>query len=473
MAKLKYSLVYIAILASSVGGTAYGQDDVLGELPGSKGDTVCCISVDVPTLERARELSALGIGSGNVGTTAIPFSDSLFVQLKDRAFDVVLTCFELVDQAILGKGIWRTHLGLRSRTEPARPVLARFKEEVLGKEPDWRIVFLNKDLTAITTEQYGDAVTISKHAQYVGIYRQDVDSRQKPVGKWDVFHRSGQRRGGVDVSVVYDVAPSWILLSDAGNWAQFNQLHELEVLFYEKGGELLKKIQVREEDVFLLEAHADFSSDGQYLALQVLGNAQRQDGSRPINEVMVFSSEGKEIWRFVPDEQLNIHSCISIAENASYVISSFQGRDHASNRFSKSVTYLLNKQGGVIRKISDFSPSRVKFSSSRKYAVLFDPGEGIRLLELPSGRTVFHYDSNAPLRDFDLTESGELIGVLGHRRILVLDFAGKMLWNLYLPRLGPASVNHRISLSEDGKEMSLTEGNEFHVYRRVQFELRD
>jgi len=470
--KLRHSLVFIGILVSSVAGTGHGQDDVFGELPGSKGDTICCISVDVPTLERAKELYALGVGSGNVGTTAVPFSDSLFVQLKDRAFDMVLTCFELVDQAILGKGIWRTHLGLRSRTEPARPVLARFKEEVLGKEPDWRIVFLDKDLTAITTEQYG-AVTISKHAQYVGIYRQDVDSRQKPVGKWGVFHRSGQRRGGVDVSVVYDVAPSWILLSDAGNWAQFNQLHELEVLFYEKGGELLKKISVREEDAFLLQTHADFSSDGQYLALQVMANAERQDGSRPINEVMVFSSEGKEIWRFVPDEQLNNHSCISIAENASYVISSFSESDHASKRFPTSVTYLLNKQGRVIRKMNDFSPSRVKFSPSRKYAVLFDPGEGIRLLQLPSGKTVFHYDSNTPLRDFDLAEHGELVGVLGHGHVLLLDFDGKTLWRLYLPRLGPASANHIVSLSEDGKEMSLTVGNEFHVYRRVKFDLKD
>ena len=462
MVKLKDSLVYIGILASSVTGTAYGQNDVLGELPGSKGDTVCCISVDVSTAERAR---LLGFASWSRPWTYIaPFSEETLAALKDRGLEPEVTCLELVEKAILDESVWKMHLGSKSKRRAARPVLAL--KRIPSGEPDQRILFLDSDLAAtVALPDYGDSKVISSHGEYVGIFKPSEDFRRNPSGKWEIFDRSGKKWGELKIPALYEgFRTVSIEISDSGKCVKVEFLDTLRVSVYDKEAKLLNTVKPCEIDPvlssidpILLSAVIDFSDDGRYLLLQVSAPGKR-------NQVILYGPKGKEIWRFTPEMKLAHVSRAWISQDGSYVISHFDAR-----KYSDMVTYLLDRKGSVIRRFDYFSPTKVKFSASGNHVAFRDPSLGAVVLRLPSGESVFNNRSGSATIDFDFAEDDQLVAILEIGSVVLKNFEGRTLWRMNLPRLGAASVSHIISLSEDGKEMSLTVGNDFHVYRRVQF----
>lgn len=473
MTAFKRYVVYVAILASSIAVTAYGQSNTTEKVPTKVNRQLpeegpYCVSIDVPSVEKAEELRSLGIKCKEPGTIVLWISERLLNELKERGFNTRIMDLELVKEVSLGEDIWDIYLGPKGKASAARPLLVKSRKEVVGEESVSKILFLNSNGIPVTEKPYNDIVTVSRHAERVGFFWPSENFKEKRSGRWEFFSGSGQKTGELSIPVIWEGDMTWIELSDVGNFARVVMSDKLWLSFYGKGAELMKRVMARDENLFEISVDVDLSEDGRYLVLQVVRHRPKPNDLAGGNVVILYKSDGSEVWRFTLGEQLDRSSSVSTSRDGSYVISSLKKSNKEGIGPPMSLTYLLDKRGGVIRTIRDFPTIRAKFSRSGKYVALFNKS-GIMLLETPGGDILFDYRTKSPLRDFDLAEDGRLVGAVEHESVVLLDFDGKRLWHRRFPDV-TSTPFPKISLSEDGQEFSLATGNKFYVYRRVQFE---
>ncbi|TET44763.1 hypothetical protein E3J62_09495 [candidate division TA06 bacterium] len=426
-----------------------------------------CVSVYVPSSEKARELCSLGIKCKGPGSLVVWISEQLLSKLESRGYDLRLTSFGIVEKATLDEGIWDVYMGRKTETEAARPVLGRFrKESSTGKKLVAETWFFDRALAVSAVQPDLAGAIVSKHSEYVGLFRPGKDRGKGPRGRWEVFDKSGQKTGEIEVPALWEGFSSWMIVSDVGNSVGVEELDDLWLSFHARDGKLIRRLKAREDDESLISTNLDISEDGEYLLLQVARHRTEESDPIAMNEVVAYNLEGDELWRFMPEDQLTQPSCVSVSRDGSYTVSSFREPDARAQGRDKRVTYLLDSRGGMIRRMEGFSPTQVKFSLTQEHVVLLHPREGVVLLSLPSGEEMFRYDTNAALRDFDLAEQGRVVGLIEHGSVVLLDFNGRKLWQAQFADIKPTEFA-KISLSADGKEFSLAAGGRLHVYRQV------
>ncbi|MFQ5906921.1 MAG: hypothetical protein ACE5JA_10185 [bacterium] len=459
MRRTRFCSVYFVALTLGLSANLFVRADALGE-PRDSGDDVgdeeCCISVRADTPEEGEALGVLRIGSGRPGNYIVPFRAKLLTDLKDKGFEPEVECFRLEERVVL-EGVWKIVLGSKGNTGAARPALGMFR-----REGSSAILFLDHNLASRATVLSSSGAIPSPHGEYAAIFEPAEDFKSNPSGRWNFYDRSGQKLWSIGVPILYEDLPGpGFSISASGRFAMYEFWPRLKVHFYDKGGQPVGTHALSEGGGDYGAVRGSYSDNGRHLAVHLLAHGGG-------NEVVFYDAQGDRMWRFVPDIRVTGSRCIATSPDGSYVILSHWGAQP-----TEQFTYVLDRTGSVIRRVEGFGATRVKFSSSGEYAGLFNQGEGVVILRLQSGETVFQYKPPArSQRDFDFAADAGLVAFIDVLSVTIVDFRGNRLWRIMdLPRLkgveGAAPASYKVSLSENGEELTFTVAGEFYAYRHI------
>jgi hypothetical protein len=227
-----------------------------------------------------------------------------------------------------------------------------------------------------------------------------------------------------------------------------------------------------------------FSDDGEYALF--IANESCPDTLEEGVRVLLFSWDGKELWRFTSDENFNTGGGISKLGN--YVIVSSLASPSSSYPPDRKSTYLLSKNGDLIKRYENVLGSLICFSSDEEYVLFNSPYEGAFLIDLPSGGVLLRYGRLAGFHlakslAIDIAEDAKIFGFIacypgterlvmekeGNIEIMLMGFEGLKVWSDIFPSpdyrlLSPVNLR----LSDDGKQMVIQIGTKIMIYQQVE-----
>lgn len=457
------ALVSIVLwLCVSNGGAQCGTEPY-SQSPDIEQELICCINVEVLTLEQAETLRSLGIRSRGTGSMVRPFSEALWAKLERGGHEPRMTCFRRAEHAQLETGTEYIYLSEKTETTAGRPMVAKLRQTAPAQVSERKVLFLGGELAVNRARSYSDELKVSKNAHFVSSLAPRAVGDTSSWGKWEVFDCFGNKSGELPVHLVYDESPNEIVLSDLGNWIEIVE-YGRQVGFYDTTGRLLRRVVI--SDIGPASCSADFSADGRYVALAFRFRyySKRPTGLAEQTCVTLHSSDGTRIWKFTPPPQLPRIGKPWVSQDGTYVVVSI--RDRKDGLDSRKLTFILDSDGTVVAKMDDFSATKVKFSSSLEYVMLRNPSE-LRVVRTRTGEVIFRHRIHTSIMSFDLAEKARLVGFTTGRSVVLLDFEGRQLWRINA-RGDDWAPRPSISLSDDGNEMSLGLGSRFFVYRSAQ-----
>jgi len=324
----------------------------------------------------------------------------------------------------------------------------------LGNRDNERVAFFDDNLKTVAESTYTDKKA-SKHGAFFCSY--SVITAHGDTGRWKFYDRRGQKHGQLDVPILYDDATG-IILSDAGT---FLELQPRAYYSDDSAGVILHKLEGGSYRTVMIRKsgqleRAELSADGQFVALLA---STPEDRYR--FDMFIYNSDGQQVGRFIPQErQYSFTPRLSISDDCSFAVVTYGSRNDTA-------TYLLRRNATVIARIPNSSPTRVKFSSSGRYACIIAPSNRMRLVETSTGRILFDYHRVQVIQECDIAERGGIVGLVGRERIVVLDFNGNEIWSALVALRTPQGLL-KISVSDDGREIVSITGTLLSVFERVQ-----
>jgi hypothetical protein len=152
-----------------------------------------------------------------------------------------------------------------------------------------------------------------------------------------------------------------------------------------------------------------------------------------------------------------------------YVIISSLAWPSSSYPPDKKSTYLLSKNGELIKRYENVLGSLICFSSNEKYALFHSPYDPAFLIDLPSGEVLFKYGRKGGFHQansLDIAEDAKIFGLASSSAVSLIGFDGSKVWSHTFPSEGGRVSSLR--LSDDGKQMVIAIGSKVMIHQEVE-----
>ena len=356
---------------------------------------------------------------------------------------------------------------------------------ILGVK-DENISIYDSNFTLIN-KMHLERLSFSKNLRYIGglkFVKIPQDVTENGAYKFQLFDYTGRKLWELDRVLYYDSSPIRYSISNNGLAIELDNSSGIFTLYDQKGNEIKKiKLYTGEGDTEGQNIGGEFSEDGEYLLI-----VARDDYGHVFGEgkgVLLFTCDGKELWRFNLEENVGGGA---ISKLGNYVIVSALFWPSSTYPPDKKSTYLLSKNGALIKRYENVLGSLICFSSTEKYALFNSPYEGAFLIDLPSGGVLLKYGRLAGFHlvkslDIDIAEDAKVFGFIacypgterlvmekeGNIEVMLIGFESLKFWSDVFPSpdyrsLSPVSLR----LSDDGKQMVIQIGTKIMIYQQVE-----
>ncbi len=236
--------------------------------------------------------------------------------------------------------------------------------------------------------------------------------------------------------------------------------------FYDSKGDKVRGVELLYAGVERGITGGFFSKDGNYLVVRV------HDPDKEIfstgTGAMLFNNLGVELWRFKTEG--NNACAVYISPKGKYIIVSSVNLGYDEQGIYRSLertTYLLNREGHLIREYSNLLSSIADFSSSENYAIVFDAtGKGKRayLLDTKTGDRLFKFSlmgTRWHVNNVRIAEAGKLIGIAYDNKVELIQFNGVKAWSQEV------SNPEDLWLSDDGSKIAVRSKNKILRFEKM------
>jgi hypothetical protein len=279
--------------------------------------------------------------------------------------------------------------------------------------------------------------------------------------KFVLLDRDGGEIWGKEYSIGYESGGAAYYVSDKGVVVEYSGK---TLTFYDSKGNKVKGVELLNRGVESGINSGFFSKDGNYFVINV------QDPEKEIfpsgTGVILFNNLGEELWRFKTEEE-----CIStlhISPDGKYIIASSSNLGYDEQGIYRSLertTYLLNREGHLIRKYPNLLSSIADFSSSGNYAIVFDASEQkVYLLDTKTGDRLFKFSllgTRWYVNNVRIAEAAKLIGITYDSKVELIQFNGTKAWS------GEVSNPEDLWLSDDGSKITVRSKNKILRFEKV------
>jgi len=336
----------------------------------------------------------------------------------------------------------------------------------------------------------GAAVVFSSNGKYIGIDRIVKSPPIDEPGDFEkcfiLYDEKLKERAKIEYKMGYCGEGEYIFYpSDNGSFVAIDYMNQ--VLFLrDVNGKLKKKVVLFPNNEWSrLGVIFKYSKNEEYFA--VLGVNIYQDPSRKWHHdfyVILFNSDGEEIWRRViekePTHMSIVPEGLSISHNGNYVLAAAAHDPISSTR----PLILFDKNGKLIGKYQGTSG---EFSKDEKYVVIYSRNK-IQLVQTQDGNIIWtkefswNIDSGQKrwrwFNEIEISEEGRLIGAIsmGYRRIfyktkygdsaceqisenpeiILMDKNGNMVWQR---REKTTKEKLTLNFYRNGEEIIITQKN--------------
>jgi hypothetical protein len=335
--------------------------------------------------------------------------------------------------------------------------------------------------------------TFSKNLRYIGgiryeklprIYEDSLPPHrtihEKGSYKFELYDYKGSKLCEIHRELYYDAEPSSYSISSKGTVLERDHSTGVLTFYDEKGNEIDKtKVSIGGGDPGGGIGGGVFSDNGQYVLITVeQGNYADtlEEGMR----ILLFNSDGEEMWRFNTLENAG-GGAISIGDNYVIIPSVVWPYKYP---YTKS-TYLLSREGELIKKYDNILANLICFSSNNQYAILKDHGNLLLLIELARGKTIVTHSMVGTPRHIssaDIAEDARMFGVISHYaplrkdtqeiqqeekniQVMLIGFSGGKVWFKAFPYLEHPARKLNLRLSDDGRQMVIQISSRVMTYR--------
>jgi hypothetical protein len=439
------------------------------------------VKVAIKTSDQYKLLKDLGI-------ECPPFDST-----DGRAWELTMNQWQRMQLEKKGIGV-SVLSGLKPEEEPRRIEYKLVKEIDLGRDGVENIVFgpkkdrssalseiilgledEGKGVTRVSVydfnfnligEMHLSNVTFSKNLRYIGgIEYEKVtqDGSEKWMYKFQLFDYTGKKLWEFKERELYEVNSTYSI-SNRGTVIELGHGSGV-VTFIDQNGSEIKKVKLCNSSGTPGAGigGGTFSEDGEYAL--VIVDKSCPDTLDERGRVMFFSWDGRELGRFLCEENNSIGASISTL--GSYVMATSLVWPPLNYNYppDKKSTYLLSNKGELIKKYENMLASSICFSSNEKYA-LFDSYGTLLLIDLPSGEVLFKYGRWGGLFQqncLDIAEEARLFGSATATAVILLGVDGTKVWSHPLSSEGGGVT---LRLSDDGKQIIIAFGSKIMIYQQ-------
>ncbi len=359
--------------------------------------------------------------------------------------------------------------------------------EVIVGVKDENICIYNSNFTLINKMHF-ERPRFSKNLRYIGgleFSKIPEDVSERGTYKFRLFDYTGKMLWELERELGYDTSPNRYSISNDGFVIELDNSSGVFIL-YDRNGNKIKemKLYAGVGDAEGQSIGAEFSEDGEYFLVTA-----KDDYGHALGEgigVLLFTGDGKELWRFTSNE--NFYTGGGISKFANYMIVSSLTSPPASYPPDEKSTYLLSGNGDLIKRYENVLGSLICFSSNEKYALFNSPYEGAFLIDLPSGEVMLKYGRLAGFHmakslAIDIAEDAKIFGFIachlgiesfikekkGNIEVVLIAFDGLRIWSDFFTSpdyrlLSPVNL----SLSDDGKQIIIAIGSKIMIYQQVE-----
>jgi len=374
--------------------------------------------------------------------------------------------YEMVEEIDLGGDVYKVWFGKDS----GYPRLVKYHGKVIKqgmvRKPD--MVLYNSNFKKIR-EMVISRVYPSPRLEYIGLTKclKSPTTSEKGKMKLILLDENGNKIWEKEYATGYDYSGPYYFVSDKGEVVEYdNSLGKLT--FYGIKGDEIKKIQLFKKGYWDegRNVRGKFSGDGNYFAINL------EDPDEEIfsngTGVILFSERGKELWRF--ETEGNRVSSIYISREGSYIIASSCIIGTGDLDFYHTIeasTYLFDKTGYLIRKYPGVFIGIWfgEFSPSEDYVIINDvEHERAYIIDTKTGDRLFKYSllgTGKHLRNVQVAEEGNLIGITYHNKVELIQFNGVKAWSKEIPN------PENLWLSNDGSRFTVRTKNKALRFERI------
>jgi len=279
--------------------------------------------------------------------------------------------------------------------------------------------------------------------------------------KFVLLDRNGNEIWEKEYSIGYESGGAVYYVSDKGVVAEYSGK---TLTFYDSKGDKVKGVELLYAGVERGINSGFFSEDGNYLVVNV------QDPEKEIfssgTGVILFNNRGEELWRFKTDEESA--GRLYISSEGKYIIAASSNRgcdEQGIYRSLERTTYLLDREGHLIRKYSRLSSSPGDFSSSGNYAIVCDAKtHKAYLLDTKTGDKLFKFSlmgTRWHVNNARIAEAAKLIEIAYDNKVELIQFNGVKAWSQEV------SNPEDLWLSDDGSKIAVRSENKILRFEKV------
>ncbi len=363
--------------------------------------------------------------------------------------------YKIVEEIDLGGNVYKVWFG-RNREYPQ---LVKYRGEV-GKPS--LASFQTVDFYKASKTEVGTLYP-SPNVEYTGmskLIRSPVKGRVIKE-KFVLLDKNGNEIWGREYPIEYESGGAAHYVSDKGVVAEYSGK---TLTFYDREGNKLKGVELLNRGVESGIHSGLFSEDGNYLVVNI------QDPEKEIfpsgTGVILLNNRGEELWRFETEEK---HvGTLHISPDGKYIIASSTnwGRDEQGiYRSLECTTYLLDREGHLIRKYTNLISDPGAFSSSGNYTIVCDARtHKTYLLETKTGDKLFKFSlmgTRWHVNNARIAEAAKLIGITYDDKVELIQFNGIKAWS------GEVSNPENLWLSDDGSMITVRSNNKILRFEKV------
>jgi outer membrane protein assembly factor BamB len=249
-------------------------------------------------------------------------------------------------------------------------------------------------------------------------------------------------------------------ISDKGVVAEYSGK---TLTFYDSKGNKVREVELLYSRVEIESGiHSGlFSEDGNYFVIYVQDSDKEMFSSG--TGLILFNNLGEELWRFKTEEE---HvGTLHISPDGKYIIASSAnwGRDEQGIYGSiERTTYLLDRDGNLIRKYPNLISDPGAFSSSGNYAIVCDAKiNKTYLLDTKTGDRLFELKTGLDVNNARIAEAAKLIGITYDDKVELIQFNGVKVWSEVVPN------PEDLWLSDDGSKITVRSKNKLLRFEKV------
>ena len=324
--------------------------------------------------------------------------------------------FELIEEKQYDKEIWDVKFG---ETKDGRlyPKFVVFEGEIRVYDEEGNLI------SKVPYPYERGDIIYSKKGNFIGLRIPKFPEGKAPYNiKFIVYSERGENLLVINEKIEFDVSmPNFYISSKDGSVIEL-YMGLPKLAFRDVNGKLQKKVRLFKDDRYDITrgATCNFSEDGNYFVTLSHENVPipfRED--RPARDgnpyVILFNREGEEMWRY-PLEEQGFGPHVSISPGGCFVVANNTSL-HETKRIVASGTYLLSKEGALIRKYNNLvTPGgvwdpHIAFSRDEEFAALANLRKVI-FVQTSTGEVLWEHEIELDEIIRDISISGNNVTVM-------------------------------------------------------------